>query len=347
MFDPVVIVPARDAARTIGACLDAILAQSPRPRRVIVVDDGSSDDTRSIASAKGCEVLRSSAPGDRATGPMAPRFAGASAARPCGQLVFVDADVILPPGGIDKLCGPLVSGEAAAVTGMLDGSYRTGTWWGDLKSEYMEHVFAGLPRKVSFLYGSAFAVRADVFEVFEPIEEPFGSLVADSELGLRLSAAGRTVVLEHRLKSAHLKPHTALSLVRNDYVIPFLFARMCIAYRARGTSSGAFSHASLAQLAATLAGPVLIVASALWGAGIAPVWPAVIGGAILLSYWSSFISKLVRRRGPIFAAAALAWLGIDACIMSAGLLSGAVWELCGWRRTGGVRLGTAAPEGSA
>lgn len=339
MLDPVVVVPARNAGRTLGACLDAILAQSPRPRRVIVVDDGSSDRTALIASVKGCEVLRTGDPRTRATGPMAPRFAGARAALPCGQLVFVDADVVLPAGAMDLLCGPLASGEAAAVTGMLDGSAPTGTWWGDFKSEYMEHIFSGRPRKVSFLYGSAFAVRADLFEVFEPVSAPFGSLVADSELGLRLAASGRTVLLEHRLKLAHLRPHTALSLMRNDYVIPFLFARLCVAYRARGASEGAFSHASLAQLAATLSVPLAGLALALHGLGALPLWAAAAPAAVFAGHWSPLVVKLARRRGPVFAGLSFLWLAVDACIMSAGMISGAAWEL--WSRYGGGREGVA------
>jgi GT2 family glycosyltransferase len=41
-----VIVPAYNAARTVAATLDAILAQTSPAREIIVVDDGSKDDTR-------------------------------------------------------------------------------------------------------------------------------------------------------------------------------------------------------------------------------------------------------------------------------------------------------------
>jgi succinoglycan biosynthesis protein ExoA len=46
-----VLIPARNEARDIGACLDAVLAQDqPRERlEVVVVDGGSSDDTAAIA----------------------------------------------------------------------------------------------------------------------------------------------------------------------------------------------------------------------------------------------------------------------------------------------------------
>src|SRR5258705_10108857 len=44
-----VITPARDAARTLPALLDALAAQELAPDEVIVIDDGSRDETRLVA----------------------------------------------------------------------------------------------------------------------------------------------------------------------------------------------------------------------------------------------------------------------------------------------------------
>lgn len=48
-----VVVPTHDRAALIGETLEAILAQSVRPLEVIVVDDGSRDDTRAICARFG------------------------------------------------------------------------------------------------------------------------------------------------------------------------------------------------------------------------------------------------------------------------------------------------------
>ncbi|MCG3176580.1 MAG: hypothetical protein MOGMAGMI_01538 [Candidatus Omnitrophica bacterium] len=330
-----VIVPARNAERTLEACLGSIDSQMERPLRRIVVDDGSSDGTASIARRLGWEVVSRQGP---ATGPMEARYAGVLAATECPVLVFVDADVILPPGGLALLCAPVLDGRADAVTGLLEGGHRTGTWWGDFKNEYMEHVFRSRPEEVDFLYGSAFAVRASELDVFEPIRGPFGSLVADSELGLRLAARGRKVRLEHRLLLKHLKPYGPLGLLRNDYVIPFLFARMCLRYRARGAARGAFSHASVLQLAATLSVPAAVW-GALWGPGPALAW-LVFAVTMLTVCWGAFLARLTTRRGAGFAVSAAFWLVPDACAMTLGMFSGALWEIV-WR-IGGGRPGNAA-----
>lgn|SRR5690606_33238708 len=51
-MDYSVIIPAFNAARTIGEAIDSILSQSAPAREIIVVDDGSSDGTGEIALAR-------------------------------------------------------------------------------------------------------------------------------------------------------------------------------------------------------------------------------------------------------------------------------------------------------
>src|SRR5438067_12612865 len=69
-----VIIPARDAAATLGECLDALAAEGvPGPAvELIVVDDGSVDGTARMAARPGFQVLAS---GGR--GPAAARNQGA------------------------------------------------------------------------------------------------------------------------------------------------------------------------------------------------------------------------------------------------------------------------------
>ena len=88
-----VIMPARDAGTTIGRALAAIAAQEgDLDYEVLVVDDGSRDDTVAIARAAGATVLTQ--PG---RGPGAARNLGARSAS--GEvLAFTDADCFPDPG---------------------------------------------------------------------------------------------------------------------------------------------------------------------------------------------------------------------------------------------------------
>jgi glycosyltransferase involved in cell wall biosynthesis len=91
-----VVVAAHNAARTLAAALDSALGQEPRPTEVIVVDDGSTDDTPAVGAAYAdrVRVLRQSQAGEAAA-----KNAGARAAS--GEVVaFLDADDVLLPGWI-------------------------------------------------------------------------------------------------------------------------------------------------------------------------------------------------------------------------------------------------------
>jgi Glycosyltransferase like family 2 len=100
-----VLIPARDEARRIGACLASISG----PYEVIVLDDGSSDDTATIAAAHGARVITGAALPSGWLGK--PHACAQLAAAASGDvLVFVDADVRLRPGGIDAAVAQLDDG---------------------------------------------------------------------------------------------------------------------------------------------------------------------------------------------------------------------------------------------
>jgi glycosyltransferase involved in cell wall biosynthesis len=52
-----VVIPAFNAAATIRAAIDSVLAQSVPPRAIIVVDDGSTDDTAALAAGTSGPVI--------------------------------------------------------------------------------------------------------------------------------------------------------------------------------------------------------------------------------------------------------------------------------------------------
>jgi glycosyltransferase involved in cell wall biosynthesis len=85
-----VIVPTRDSARTLEACVDSIRSQLYRPIELVVVDNQSSDNTREIAS-RYADIVENSGP-ERS----AQRNRGAQLAH--GEyLLFVDSDMTLSP----------------------------------------------------------------------------------------------------------------------------------------------------------------------------------------------------------------------------------------------------------
>jgi glycosyltransferase involved in cell wall biosynthesis len=114
-----VIIPARNEGRTITQLIHAIQQQSPAgwAVEVVLVDDGSTDDTVAVARAAGARVLEL---GNRAGGgnPAVARNRGALAASG-DPLVFLDADCLPAPGWLTRLLAGHASG-AVVVGGALD-----------------------------------------------------------------------------------------------------------------------------------------------------------------------------------------------------------------------------------
>lgn len=112
MSDYAVIIPAFNAARTIRQAVSSALEQSLPPSAVIVVDDGSTDDTAAVAgSLPGVRlVLQANA------GPGAARNRGASQCS-SAWLAFLDADDTWLPDKMERQLGAGVDPGIGVVHG--------------------------------------------------------------------------------------------------------------------------------------------------------------------------------------------------------------------------------------
>jgi glycosyltransferase involved in cell wall biosynthesis len=105
-----VIVPAYNVETYIGKCLDSILSQTYRDLEVIVIDDGSTDNTSNIiAHYAGDSRLKYVE--QKNSGVSAARNAGISAATG-DYLAFVDSDDYLEPDMYKKLLAALIESQA-------------------------------------------------------------------------------------------------------------------------------------------------------------------------------------------------------------------------------------------
>lgn len=101
-----VVIPARNAATTIGDTLECLLAQTRTDWEAIVVDDGSADDTRAIAEAyaRRDKRFRLLSDGRPAEGASAARNRGIAAAT--GRwLLFLDSDDWVEAAFIETMLG--------------------------------------------------------------------------------------------------------------------------------------------------------------------------------------------------------------------------------------------------
>ena len=188
-----VVIPARNAERTLARVLDALAAQDPAPVEVIVVDDGSADGTAAAARGRGARVVELA---ER-------RFAGG--ARNAGWdeaggdlVVFLDADAVPGPDW-----GAGIVRAAREFPGALIGCARTftaDTAWGWVAHLQVEtpYLARGGPRETPFVSSFCMAVPREA-----PIrwDESYGG--EDAFFCADARAAGLRVVFDPRIVAAH------------------------------------------------------------------------------------------------------------------------------------------------
>jgi glycosyltransferase involved in cell wall biosynthesis len=103
-----VIVTTRNSDRTLGRCLESVRSQSYEPLELIVIDNGSTDQTLTIAS-RHSDVLDSCGP-ERS----AQRNLGAQLARG-DYLLFIDSDMELAPSVVAECVLTVMETAAPAV----------------------------------------------------------------------------------------------------------------------------------------------------------------------------------------------------------------------------------------
>jgi glycosyltransferase involved in cell wall biosynthesis len=197
-----IVVPTRDRAEYLRVSLDSLFAQETDVSfEVIVVDDGSTDDTAAVAERAGAKVVRTPA-----RGPNAARNAGLHEAE-ADFVLFVDDDIDAPPGWLaayldgadrhpdaDAFGGPIrarFEGRAPRSCGREPAPITTL----DLGSE---------DREAEFVWSANMAVRRRAFERVGDFDEELPQYGEEEEWLTRLRAGGGRVVylaearLDHR-----------------------------------------------------------------------------------------------------------------------------------------------------
>jgi GT2 family glycosyltransferase len=266
-----VVIPATDQPPTLARCL-AALEGSDEPHTV--------------------EVVTSPA----RSGPAAARNAGV--ARTAGEvLVFVDSDVEVHPDALRRLREVLERDPAVdAVFGTYDDRPFEPSIVSRFRNLLHHHVHASSPGHAATFWAGLGAVRRDAFDAvggFDAERFPCPS-IEDIELGVRLRAAGRRIMLEPAARGTHLKRWTLRSMVRTDLSArgaPWVLLQL---QRGAGSSLNlAWRHRGAAAAAVLATGAAVAGRPRLAGAAL----------AAMAAHNTSFYLLLWRCGGPRLAVA--------------------------------------------
>ena len=208
-MDVAVVIPNYNGARWLPGVLASLAAQTVAPAEVLVVDDGSTDDSAAIAEAAGARVLRLAENGGFA------RAANAGLAAVGSEAVaLVNTDVVLDPDWLARALAALGASEGAVATKLLDlddpailysagdvlrrdgvceqrGRFERDRGAYDEPGEvFSACAGAALYRRVAVLGAGGF-------------DERLGMYLEDVELGLRLRRAGWSCAWEPRAVARH------------------------------------------------------------------------------------------------------------------------------------------------
>ena len=154
-----VVVPVRDAAGALRACLASLAAATEIEREVIVADDASSDGSAALAAGFGARVVRL----ERHAGPAAARNRGAQVAQ-AEHVLFLDADVCVHPDTLARVTAAFAADGAPEA---LFGSYDTSPAAVNLISQYKNllhhYVHQRAPDEAETFWSGCGAIRRDVF----------------------------------------------------------------------------------------------------------------------------------------------------------------------------------------
>ncbi|MBS0211847.1 MAG: glycosyltransferase family 2 protein [Proteobacteria bacterium] len=154
-----IVLPAKNEGVALAQMLPSLRTRYPEAD-IVLVDDGSTDDTARLATAAGVRVLN--APYSMGNGAAIKR--GASAAR--GKvIVFMDADAQHDPEHIAKLLGKLEEGYDMVV-GARDGASQASLGRGLANAFYNRVASWMTGHRIADLTSGFRAVRADKFREF-------------------------------------------------------------------------------------------------------------------------------------------------------------------------------------
>ena len=313
-------MPTFNGARRIAGCLEALAAQSNgRPIEILVVDDGSVDDTAAVVGRfPGVRLVRQSN-----AGPASARNRGAREASG-SILLFTDDDCVPVANWIDAMLAPFHDPEVIAAK----GAYRTRqraliARFVQIEYEDRYRMMAGL-EEIDFIDTYSAAYRRQHFLEMDGYDTSFPVACAeDAELSYRMSARGWKMKFAPEALVYHTHPDSFSSYLRKKY--KFAFWRM-LAVRKNPAKGFKDSHTPQIMKLQLLLFPLLVLSSILdLSMHLAMPLSVLVGAAFLISTVPFALRAM--KRDPVIGSLCPLLMAARGCAQLVGVASGLIYTL--------------------
>jgi glycosyltransferase involved in cell wall biosynthesis len=207
-----VVIPCCNGGHYLKKCLEGVFAQGACFEEVVVVDDGSSDDTSNIALSHQVTLLKN----ESTRGLAFSRNRGLREAR-SKYILFLDCDVELSEDWLDKAYIELSKGGFTAIGGGLVevNTVRAADRW---RARHMIQDNGGKKEvfnsdNLNRLSGFAFAIERQKLLAIGGYNELFGRSYEDVDVSIRLIEAGGHLCYCPDLLAYHHKRDSVLSVL--------------------------------------------------------------------------------------------------------------------------------------
>ncbi len=209
-----IIVPNRNGAATIARCLEAVFASCYPNFEVIVVDDGSVDNSVAAIKSFPCRLFRL----DRHSG--ASRARNFGAAQSNGSILFfTDADCVLKKDALSIAAQTISSAGPGVVVG---GTYaRTpydNRYFSYFQSAFINYFETKRATSPDYIATHAMVIDARTFAESGGFAEHFLPILEDVELSHRLRRAGCKLLINPDIQVQHIFDYSLGKSLRNAII---------------------------------------------------------------------------------------------------------------------------------
>src|ERR1700723_333860 len=312
-----IVIPTFNGGSRIGNCLDSLVKQmTDRDVEILVVDDGSTDNTADVVRGYSSVRLISQAN----AGPATARNHGAMEAQGA-ILLFTDDDCVPMPDWLEAMLGPFNDPEVVGAKGV----YRThqkslAARFVQIEYEDKYRLMASLP-SIDFIDTYSAGFRRERFLEMAGYDTSFPVACAeDIELSYRMSTRGWKMRFAPNAIVYHTHPDTLWRYLKKKY--KFAFWRM-LAVRKNPSKALKDSHTPQLMKLQLLFAPALLVAVA-FDVAMRPAVP--MSGVALAAFVVSTLPFALRAlaKDAVIGLFSPALLAARSCVQLVGVAAGVV-----------------------
>jgi glycosyltransferase involved in cell wall biosynthesis len=322
-----VVIPAHNAEATLAECLTRLCNSTFGEFEILLVDDGSSDQTRAIAANFPLRIV----PTGGRLGPARARNIGAREA--AGDiLVFLDADAMVQPETLTRIVERFEQGDVDGLVGVQAAGMRYRNLPSQYKNLWMRWTYARQTGDVPLFYTTAAAIGRETFLASGGFDESYVTpSLEDTAFGQKLARQGVRVRIEPRVEVEHVKRYSLAGLLRTDWARAVALTRLKLRQPAdlmRNDTSVPGSYLLSVPLA--VLGVAGLGAGALLGL-VAPLAAGALALAGALVCNREFLAAVRASEGWGRAAGAVPLLWLELLVVGAGAGAGLLTYALGRR----------------